>query len=199
MHNKIATALYTVSAVLPPLVFLVADTPSWHFYWLAPQFALAFSLVSVALAGAQAVFEKATFSDVAAAGLWFMICMSLTLPYSVATVVQVAFAQIAVLVAAAVVLSVRAVHVGLGRGGMKCVPDMARRLNGLGIGLLALYLIRGAMLIASSFTWTTSGGITEIVYEGRLRLLVASMVAAMLLAGAVIAHLACRKTDRQKA
>ena len=156
-------------------------------------------MIAAALAWAQAVFEKATFLDAAAAGLWFTICMSLTLPYSLGTAVQVAFAHIAILVATAIVLSVRAVRVGLGRGRIKCVPDMARRLNGLGIGLLALYLIRGAMLIASSFTRTTSGGITEIVYEGRLRLLVATMVAALLLAGAVIAHLACRKTDRRKA
>ena len=209
MHNRIATALYAASALLPPLVFLVADAPSWYFYWVAPSYALAFSLVAIALAVAQATFEKATLLDVGAASLWLATCMSLTLPVLATThlfncnprapFVQVAIAQIAVLVSTAVVLSVVAVRVGLGRRGTKCIPVITRLLYVLGVGLLALYLVREGALIASSFTWTVSGGIGMMVYEGRLRLLVASTVTVMLVAGTVIAHLACKKTVREKA
>ena len=209
MHKKIATGLYIASAVLPPLVFLVADAPSWYFYWATPSYALAFSLVAIALAVAQASFEKATLLDVAATSLWLATCGSITFlalvlipliltPNPRFPLVQFYFAQIALLVVTAVALSAVAVRVGLGRRGRKCVPGIARQLSVLGVGLLALYLVRGGMLICSSFTQTASGGIGMIVYEGRLRLLVASMVTAMLVAGTVIAHLACTKKTREK-
>ena len=210
MHDIIARGLYIASAVLPPLVFLVADAPIWYFFWVAPNYYLAFSLVAIALAMAQASFEKATLLDVAAAGLWLATCVSITLPNLILIpstltrnprfpLVQFYFAQIALLVVTAVVLSTVAVRVGLGRRGRKCVPGIARQLSVLGVGLLALYLVRGGMLICSSFTQTDSGGIGMIVYEARLRLLVASMVTAMLVAGTMIAHLACKKTVREKA
>lgn len=50
MHNKIAAGFYAASAVLPPLVFLVVDTPHWYFFWFDPNYVIAFSMVAIVLA-----------------------------------------------------------------------------------------------------------------------------------------------------
>jgi hypothetical protein len=207
VHNKIAIGLYIASGVLPPLVYLVAGARFWDFFWVSPNYALAFSLVAIALAVAQASFAKATLLDVASASLWLVTCLSIAILPLVLTppfltrnshfpLEQVEFARVALLVATAVALSTVAVRVGLGRRGRKCVPGIARQLSVLGVGILALYLVRDSMLICRLFTKTEIG---DFFYEGKLRLIVASMVTAMLVVGALIAHIACKKTVREKA
>jgi hypothetical protein len=207
--NKFAMGLYGASAVLPPLVFLVADASNWSFWWLSPNYCLAFSLVAIALAMAQASFVKRTILDVAAAILWLATCSFMTLhpfilppwhPFkSLFDVVQVVFARPILLVTTAFALSEVAVRVGLGRRSSKCVPYFARQLSVLGVGILALYLVRGGALWCRAFARTGSEGIRGIIREGRLLLLVASMIAAMLVASTVIAHFACRKKAQEKA
>jgi hypothetical protein len=67
-----------------------------------------------------------------------------------------------------------------------------RLLHAAGLGILGLYFARLSLLIYASTRITLSGGIAALLYEARLRVMVSTTVAVLLMASALVAWLSRR-------
>jgi hypothetical protein len=192
--KKVAAWAVGITGVLCPVVFWFLRDGTGEgnafvvLYELAPL-----TVVALAFGPSRMASPAAPALEMIASGLWCLTLLLFALWHPLFSTVERVGSRALDLIALTVGCTGAAL-VGVAASAFlpvrrpPVVPAAAWYLQGLGVGILGLYLGRAGLLLYASTRATLSGGLSAVSYEVNLRLLICGAAAIALAASAVMAR-----------